>query len=96
MQNAWSQIDVQLKRENAFFQTITQTRAEAMAVDGNIQDSAAAESRLSTALGRLFAVAENYPQLRAVENFQALEEELLSTENRIAYARQFYNDEVMK
>jgi LemA protein len=44
----------------------------------------------------LLAVAENYPQLRAVENFRILQEELTSTENRIAYARQFYNDEVMR
>ena len=114
VRNAWSQIDVQLKRrhdlipnlvetvrgymqhESSVFQAVTQARTEAIAAGTNIQDRTAAESRLSSALGRLFVVAENYPQLRAVENFQILQEELTSTENRIAYARQFYNDEVMK
>jgi LemA protein len=56
----------------------------------------AAESALSATLRNLFAVAENYPQLRAVESVQLLQEQLASTENRIALARQFYNDEVMK
>lgn len=114
VQNAWSQIDVQLKRrhdlipnlvetvrgymqhEESVFRAITQARAEAMSAGENIQGRTTAESRLSTAVGRLFVVAENYPQLRAVENFLALEEELASTEDRIAYARQFYNDEVMR
>jgi LemA protein len=114
VQNAWSQIDVQLKRrhdlipnlvetvrgymqhEESVFQAITQARADAMSAGENIQGRTAAESRLSTAVSRLFVVAENYPQLRAVENFQTLEEELASTEDRIAYARQFYNDEVMR
>ena len=112
VQNAWSQIDVQLKRrhdlipnlveaargymqhERSVLDAVTQARAQAMAAGGNIEARTASESALSTALGRLFAVVENYPQLRAVENFQVLQEELASTENRIAYARQFYNDEV--
>lgn len=114
VQNAWSQIDVQLKRrhdlipnlvetvrgymqhESSVFHAVTQARADAIAAGADMQGRTAAESRLSSALGRLFVVAENYPQLRAVENFQILQEQLTSTENRIAYARQFYNDEVMK
>lgn len=54
------------------------------------------ESALTGALSNLLAVAENYPQLRAVESVQLLQEQLTSTENRIAFARQFYNDEAMK
>lgn len=114
VQNAWSQIDVQLKRrhdlipnlveaargymqhERSVFEAVTEARTQAMAAGGNIEMRTATESALSIALGRLFAVVENYPQLRAGESFQILQEELASTENRIAYARQFYNDEVMK
>ena len=55
-----------------------------------------AESGLSGALGRLFALSENYPDLKANENMKQLSEELTSTENRVAYARQHYNDSVMK
>ena len=54
----------------------------------------AAENQLSGALGRLFALAENYPQLKANQNYLALQEELTSTENKISFARQYYNDEV--
>ena len=114
VQNAWAQIDVQLKRrhdlipnlvetvrgymqhERSVFDALTDARAQAIVAGSNIPVRTAAESALSGALGKLFAVAENYPQLRAVENFQILQEELTSTENRIAYARQCYNDEVMK
>jgi LemA protein len=114
VQNAWAQIDVQLKRrhdlipnlvetvrgymqhERSVFEAVTEARAQAIVAGNNIPVRTAAESALSGALGKLFAVAENYPQLRAVENFQILQEELTSTENRIAYARQCYNDEVMK
>ncbi len=114
VQNAWAQIDVQLKRrhdlipnlvetvrgymqhERSVLETVAQARAQAIVAGSNIPERTAAESALGGALGKLFAVAENYPQLRAVENFQLLQEELTSTENRIAYARQFYNDEVMK
>jgi LemA protein len=56
----------------------------------------AAEGELSNVLTRFFAVAENYPQLQANQNFLALQEELISTENKIAFARQYYNDEVMQ
>ena len=114
VQNAWAEIDVQLKRrhdlipnlvesvrgymqhERSVFEAVTQSRSQAVAAGTSVQDRIAAESALTTALGNLFATAENYPQLRAVENFQLLQEELTSTENRIAFARQFYNDEVMK
>jgi LemA protein len=114
VQNAWAQIDVQLKRrhdlipslvetvrgymqhERSVFDAVTEARAQAIVAGSNMPVRTAAESALSGALGKLFAVAENYPQLRAVENFQILQEELTSTENRIAYARQCYNDEVMK
>ncbi len=114
VQNAWAEIDVQLKRrhdlipnlvesvrgymqhERSVLESVTQARAQAVAAGENVQSRIAAESILSSALGKLFAVVENYPQLRAVENFQMLQEELTSTENRIAFARQFYNDEVMK
>jgi LemA protein len=114
VQNAWAQIDVQLKRrydlipnlvesvrgymqhERSILESVTQARAQAIAASGNIPERLAAESTLTGALGRLFAVFENYPQLRAVDSVQLLQEQLTSTENRIAYARQCYNDEVMK
>lgn len=114
VQNAWAEIDVQLKRrhdlipnlvetvrgymqhERSVFEAVTQARANAIAAGSNVLQRSTAESALTTALGGLFAVVENYPQLRAVESVQLLQEQLTSTENRIAYARQFYNDEVMK
>jgi len=115
VQNAWSDIDVQLKRrhdlipnlvgavqgymahERSTLEAVTQARTRAVASTGaSVADRAQAESALSGALSNLFAVAENYPQLRAVESIQLLQEQLTSTENRIAFARQFYNDEVMK
>lgn len=115
VQNAWSDIDVQLKRrhdlipnlvsavqgymahEHSTLENVTRARAQALAApSGDIQQRVAAESALTGALGKLFAVSENYPQLRAVESVRLLQEQLSSTENRIAYARQFYNDEVMK
>ncbi len=114
VQNAWAEIDVQLKRrhdlipnlvetvrgylqhERSVLEAVTQARVNAIAAGGNVQRRSAAESALSAALGSLFAVVENYPQLRAVESTQLLQEQLTSTENRIANARQFYNDEVMK
>ncbi|HUJ32182.1 MAG TPA: LemA family protein [Candidatus Acidoferrum sp.] len=86
-----------MQHERETLEAVTQARTQAMAAPaGNIQQRSDAEGALSGALGKLFAVAENYPQLRAVESVQMLQEQLTSTENRIAYARQFYNDEVMK
>ena len=111
--NAWSQIDVQLKRrydlipnlvntvkgyaahERGVFESVTQARANAINAQGPAQQ-AEAENVLSGALKSLFAVAEAYPDLKANQNFLSLQEELTSTEDRVAYARQFYNDSVQK
>ncbi|MGH9731780.1 MAG: LemA family protein [Candidatus Acidiferrales bacterium] len=115
VQNAWADIDVQLKRrhdlvpnlvgavqgymahERSTLEAVTEARMKAVASSSEtVAHRAQAESALSGALSNLFAVAEQYPQLRAVESVQLLQEQLTSTENRIAFARQFYNDEVMK
>jgi LemA protein len=108
---AWSGIDVQLKRrhdlipnlvetvkgyashERETFQAVTDARASAMQAQGPAQQGAA-EGILSQALGRLFAVSEAYPQLRATENFQQLQAELTNTEDQIAAARRIYNGNV--
>ena len=74
---------------------VTQARAGAIAAQGPAEQ-ARAENQLTAALRQLFAVVENYPQLKANENVLRLQEELTSTENRIAFARQFYNDNVMR
>jgi LemA protein len=110
--NAWSQIDVQLKRrydlipnlvetvkgyaahERQTLESVTQARANAINAQGP-QQQAEAENVLSGALKSLFAVAEAYPDLKANQNFLSLQEELTSTEDRVAYARQFYNDSVL-
>lgn len=115
VQNAWAEIDVQLKRrhdlipnlvsavqgymahERSTLEAVTQARTRAVASSSaSVADRSQAESALTGALSKLFAVAEAYPQLRAVESVQLLQEQLTSAENRIAFARQFYNDEVMK
>jgi LemA protein len=111
--NAWSQIDVQLRRrydlipnlletvkgyaahEKEVFERVTQARANAIAA-GSVGEQGKAENMLTQALRSVFAVAENYPQLRATENFQQLQEELSGTESKIAFARQFYNDTVLR
>jgi LemA protein len=85
-----------MQHERATLEAVTQARAQAIAAGGNVEQRSAAEGVLAATLGCLFAVAENYPQLRAAENVQLLQEQITSTENRIAFARQFYNDEVMK
>lgn len=108
---AWSDIDVQLKRrydlipnlintvkgyathERELFEKVTQARANAMNAQ-NPQAKAQAENMLTGALKSLFAVAENYPQLRASENFLELQRELSDTENKIQAARRFYNGNV--
>jgi len=107
--NAWSQIDVQLKRrydlipnlvaavrgymqhEKDVLENVVRTRAMAMTT-GRLQDKAGAEDSLSGSLKSLFMVIEKYPVLKASENVMHLQEELVTTENRIAFARQLYND----
>ena len=110
--NAWAQIDVQLKRrrdlipnlvetvkgyaahERGTFEAVTQARAAAAGAQGPAQ-TAAAEGFLSQALGRLFAVAEAYPDLKASTNFLDLQAQLKDTEDKIAISRQVYNDTVL-
>jgi LemA protein len=74
---------------------VTEARTQAMGATG-VQDQAHAENAITAGLGRLIAVAENYPELKANQNFLALQEELVGTESKIAYARQFYNDQVAR
>ena len=111
-ENAWAQVDVQLRRrydlipnlietvkgyashERGTFAAVTEARAAAQAAQGPAAQ-AQAEDRLSGALGRLLAVAEDYPELRATENFQQLQAQLGETENKIATARQVHNDTVL-
>jgi LemA protein len=111
--NAWAQVDVQLRRrydlvpnlvetvkgyaahEKEIFEAVAQARQMAISAQGP-QEKGPAENQLTQALRQLFAVAEAYPVLRASENFQSLQGELAETENKIAYARQFYNDTVYR
>ncbi len=113
VENAWAQIDVQLKRradlipnlvetvkgyakfEKSVLTGVTQARSALLSAK-TPKDAAKADGLLTGALKSLFAVAEAYPTLQASENFKALQEELASTENKVAFARQFYNDMVMK
>ena len=83
--------------ERGTFEAVTQARANAIDAGqrGDTHQQAEAENVLSGALKSLFAVAEAYPDLKANQNFLQLQEELTSTEDRIAYARQFYNDQVL-
>lgn len=108
VEEAWSDITVQLKRrydlipnlvnavkgyakhEREVFENVTKTRANALNAQG-VQETAQAENMFEQALKSLFAVAENYPQLRATENFQQLQAELTDTEDKIMAARRFYN-----
>ena len=85
-----------MKHEREVLENVTKARAEAISAKGGAAEQAKAENALSQTLRSLFAVAENYPQLRANENMLKLQEELTTTENRIAFARQHYNDQVMK
>lgn len=83
--------------EQETLENVTKARNLAMAASGQGQaQQAAAETQLTRALGGLYVVMENYPELKANKNVSELQEELTSTENRIAYARQFYNDTVMR
>jgi LemA protein len=83
------------KHEREVFERVTEARTSAINA-GTVKDQAQAENMLSGALKSLFAVAENYPELKANQNFLMLQEELAGTESKIAFARQFYNDTVMK
>ncbi len=113
VKNAWSQIDVQLKRrhdlipnlietvkgymqhERGTLENVTKARNLAAQASG-VGEQAKAESGLNQALSSFFVVAENYPDLKANQNFLALQEELTSTENKIGFARQAYNDQAMQ
>jgi LemA protein len=110
--NAWSQIGVQLKRrydlipnlvntvkgyaahEKEIFEKVAEARNAAISAK-TVPDQAQAENQITGALRQLFAVVEAYPDLKANQNFLALQEELTATEGRIAFARQFYNDTVL-
>jgi len=81
--------------ERAVFDDVTEARARTLAA-GSVGDAVAAEQQMRGALGRLFAVAEAYPQLRASENFQQLQEELSDTGDKIAAARRYYNNVVRR
>jgi LemA protein len=83
------------KHEREVFQNVTEARTRAINAS-TVKDQSAAENQLTGALKTLFAVAESYPDLKANQNFLMLQEELAGTEGKIAYARQFYNDQVMK
>jgi LemA protein len=117
VEQAWSQIDVMLKRrhdlipnlietvkgyakhEKETLEAVIQARNSAVAVSsssGNAGAAGEAEGFLSQALGKLFALSESYPDLKANTNFLQLQEELTATEDKISYSRQFYNDAVVK
>jgi len=85
-----------MKHEREVLENVTKARTQAIEVTGGAAEQAKAENFLSQTLRSLFAVSENYPQLKANENMLKLQEELTSTENRISFARQHYNDQVMK
>ena len=111
-ENAWSQVDVQLRRrydlipnlvetvkgyashERATFEEVTNARTRAQEAR-TVGEQAEAENLLTQAIGKLFAVAEAYPELRATENFQQLQAQLDETEDKIAVSRQVYNDAVL-
>lgn len=86
-----------MKHENETFVKVTEARAKAMNAgnSGSVKDIGAAEADLSGSLAKLLLTVENYPELKANQNFLALQEELTSTENKIAFSRQAYNDDVM-
>lgn len=113
--NAWAQIDVQLKRrydlipnlvetvkgyashEKDTLEAVIKARQQAVAItsdSAHAAEKAAAENMISQALGRLFALSEAYPELKADANFAQLQEEIASTENKISFSRQHFNDTV--
>jgi len=83
-----------MKHEKTTLENITKARSAIMAAE-TVEDTAKASNMLSSTLKSLFAVSENYPDLKANQNFMQLQEEITGTENKIAYARQHYNDIVM-
>lgn len=113
VENAWSQIDVQLKRrldlipnlvetvkgyaahERETLEGVIQARNAAIAAPDSPEAQASADNMMTGALRQIFALGEAYPDLKANQNFLALQEELSATEGRVAYARQFYNDSVL-
>jgi LemA protein len=81
--------------ERELFEQVTEARTRSIEASG-VADQADAENRVTAGLGRLLGVVEAYPDLKANQNFLALQEELIGTESKIAYARQFYNDQVTR
>jgi LemA protein len=114
VKNAWSAIDVQLKRrhdlipnliesvkgyaahERQTLDEVVRARQQAAAFKGSVEERAKVENALTQSLRSLFAVAEAYPDLKANQSFIALQEELASTENKIGFSRQYYNDAAMR
>jgi LemA protein len=111
VQNAWAQIDVQLKRRYDLIPNLLETvkgymkyekgvltqitQLRSSIVSGSVQEKAAANNMLSQALKSVFAVAEGYPDLKASETYKSLQEELSNTENKISFVRTSYNDYVL-
>ena len=113
VENAWRQIDVQLKRRHDLVPNLVETVKGAMEFErdtltavieargkalgaGTVEEKGVAENFLTQALSKLFALVENYPDIKSNQNVLKLQEELTSTENRIGFARQFYNDLVAR
>jgi len=114
VKNAWSSIDVQLKRrhdlipnlietvkgyaahERGTLDAVVKARQQAVSFTGSVEERGKVENVLTQSLRTLFAVAEAYPDLKANQNFLKLQEELSGTENKIGFARQYYNDATMR
>ena len=102
VKNAWAQIDANLvetvkgyaAHESSVFEDVSAARAGLMNANG-VKEISDANNQLTSTLKTLFAVAENYPELKANENFKELQAQLAQTEDKIAYSRQFYNDSVL-
>jgi len=110
VENAWSQIDNQLKRRNDLIPNLIETvkgyakhekelfekvaDARARSMSGNVQEAAEASDELTKGISKIIAIGEAYPDLKANTNFEKLQVELVGTEDKIAFARQFYNDSV--
>jgi len=114
VKNAWSSIEVQLKRrhdlipnlietvkgyaahERGTLDAVVKARQQAVGFTGSVEDRAKVENALTQSLRSLFALAEAYPDLKASQNFLALQDELAGTENKIGFSRQYYNDAAMR